>query len=59
MTKGILRDRVLEDARNKAFRTANLPRSIREEYEVSIRSGSIILTARKSNGKSANSRDKK
>jgi len=59
MARGMLKDRVLEDARNKAFRMVNLPKSIREEYKVSIRSGSIILTAKKSKGKSTSSRDKK
>ena len=47
MSKGLFKDRVLEDARNKAFRMTNFPKSIREKFNISIKSGSIILTQKK------------
>lgn len=43
MAKGTLKDRVLDDARNKALRTSHIPETIKASYSISIESGSVFL----------------
>ena len=57
MAKGTLKNRVLDDARNKALRMSQIPDRIKASYDASIRDGYVILTKKKSShagsGKSA------
>jgi len=57
MAKGTLKDRTVEDARNKALRMSHVPDSIRATYSVSFEAGSVILT--KKNAKVYNKDSKK
>lgn len=43
MAKGTLKDKVLDDARNKALHMSHIPEAIKASYDVSIRSGSVVL----------------
>ena len=52
MAKGTLKDSVLEDARKKALSTTHLPKAIKDNFKVQIKSGSIILTSKNISGKS-------
>jgi len=44
MAKGSLKDRVLNDAREKALKMSHLPESIKTAFKVSYSSGQVILT---------------
>lgn len=45
MVRGMLRDRVVDDARNKALQIqlAYLPDAIKDAYDVSIEGGALVL----------------
>ena len=47
MDKGMLKDRVLKDARNRAFNKANLKSIWGDDYDVSVESGKVILKAKR------------
>jgi len=43
MVRGDLKDRVLIDARNKAFKRSHFPESLKEEFYIAIKEGSVFL----------------
>ena len=47
MSKGLFKDRVLEDLRNKVFQEIIFPKYLRDNFDISCESGSIILKKRK------------
>lgn len=47
MAKGVLKDKVVEDARNRAFKASHLPKTISKSFNSSIKSGAVILTEKK------------
>lgn len=55
MAKGTLKDRVLDDARNKALRMSYTPEAIMKSYKVGIKSGYLVLNKRTSEKKPSKS----
>jgi hypothetical protein len=50
MAKGDLKDRVLDDARNKALKMTHIPDSISKVYNVEIKSGKIAIKKKHTKG---------
>ena len=48
MNKGKMSDRVLNEARKKAIEKSHLPQNIKKSYNVSIESGRVVLSKKKS-----------
>ena len=47
MSKGLFKDRVLEDLRNKVFQEIIFPKYLRDNFDISCEDGSIIIKERK------------